>query len=70
MNNYWPDIDKLKTYLADNMLKRGEIVFENHRSNFYCSMDAYRVVYHGITWEIMYVDGMACWLTKHKGTHI
>lgn len=66
MNNYWPDIDKLKTRLADNMLKRGEITYEKHNSNAYCGMDMYRVIYRGITWKIIYVDGMACWLTKHN----
>ncbi len=69
MNNYWPDADKLRTHLADNMLKRGEITFENHKSNAYCGMDMYRVKYRGIVWEITYVDGMACWLTKHKDMH-
>lgn len=64
MRNYWNAEDNLRTHLADNMLKRGEVKFENHKSNEYCGMDYYIIRYHGFEWRIIYVDGMACQIEK------
>lgn len=36
--------EKLMTHLAGNMLMRGTIMFENHRSNEYCCADIYEVI--------------------------
>ena len=64
MREYWYAEDNLRTHLADNLLKRGEIEFENHKSNEYCGMDYYIIRYREIKWRIIYVDGMACQIEK------
>lgn len=64
MNNCWPKEDKLRTHLAENMLKCGKIVEKVHKENQYCSMDKYEIKYRGATWEIVFVDGMACQINR------
>ena len=55
---------KLMTHLADNMRRRGEIVFENHYADAYCCVDVYGVSYHGYEYEIISVDALVCRIEK------
>ena len=55
---------KLMTHLADNMRRRGKIVFENHYADEYCCVDVYGVLYHGYEYEIISVDALVCRIEK------
>lgn len=48
------------THLADNMRRRGEIVFADE----YCCVDVYGVSYHGYEYEIISVDALVCRIEK------
>lgn len=64
MRQYWPDKDRLRTHLAENIISRGDVISEAHKSNEYVGMDRYKVRYRGIMWSILFVDGMACLIEK------
>ena len=64
MTSWWTVEDRLRTHLAENMVKNGQILSERHQSNEYCGMDLYKLKYRGNTWKIIFVDGMACRIDK------
>ena len=54
----------LKTYLADWMLRHGEVLSDRSRSNEYVGMRMAEVLWRGIKWEITEVDCMVCRIKK------
>lgn len=52
--------ERLKTNLAEWMLRHGEVLSDRSRSNEYAGVRIAEVLWRGIRWEITEVDGMVC----------
>lgn len=56
--------NRLKTNLADWMLRYGEILSDRSRSNEYVGVRIAEVLWRGTKWRITEVDGMVCRIEK------
>ena len=56
--------NRLKTNLAEWMLRHGEVLSGRSRSNGYVGLWMAEVLWRGMKWEITEVDGMACRIEK------
>lgn len=68
ISDYWDMKDRLRTRLADNMIRKGTILSDVSRSNEYTGVREVGLEWRGIIWRIAYVDGMACEIKKMNET--
>lgn len=68
ISDYWDMKDRLRTRLADNMIRKGTILSDVSRSNEYTGVREVDLEWRDLTWKIVYVDGMACEIKKMDET--
>lgn len=57
-------LDRLRENLARYMIKRGTIVSDRERSNYYCCIRMIELTWRGESFLITKVDGMTCRIEK------
>ena len=57
--------NRLKTNLAEWMLRHGEVLSERSRSNEYVGLWMAEVLWRGNEWRITAVDSMVCRIEKY-----
>ena len=64
----WNERDKIRTRLltglAEHMIRRGEIIEDRSRSNFYCCIRMVELIWRGARFLITEVDGEICRIEK------
>lgn len=56
--------DRLMENLAGHMIRRGEIISDRERSNYYCCIRMVELNWMGQAFLITQVDGMTCRIEK------
>ncbi len=64
----WNEWDRIRTRLlaglADHMIRRGEVVEDRSRSNYYCCIRMVELIWMGTRFLITEVDGEICRIEK------